>query len=286
MRGKQEKGVSLIITFFVMTIIIAVVVSVSAILYSEIKIIRNVGYSVVSFYAADSGIEKALYYDRKEKPEGANRGLCNICNNVCPQSPSDPSLACICPVDWQTGSDCDPMTCSDCTIKFSTDMDSLKTYDINAVVSQQCKLSAGTMSSSGIFQRVARAIQLDLSAKATIGVAPTIEGQVCSPNGVSGYKFEADISDDDSEVEVFALITGYGDENVPGPKCTVACTAPYPTNKCCYREIEMEPSFTGSTHYISNPWNYYINGEDYIIKIMATDSDGNCVEVTACAITN
>ena len=61
----DEKGVSLIITFFTMTIILIIVLSMSIILYSEIKVLRNIGNSVVSFYAADSGIEKILYYDRQ-----------------------------------------------------------------------------------------------------------------------------------------------------------------------------------------------------------------------------
>ena len=78
---KTERGVSLLITFFIMIIILSIVLSVSALLYSEIKIIRNIGDSVVGFYAADSGIEKVLYYDWQVLPvlksgKSAARGLC------------------------------------------------------------------------------------------------------------------------------------------------------------------------------------------------------------------
>jgi hypothetical protein len=68
MIADKQKGVSLIITFFVMIIILSVVLSVSALLYSEIKVIRDIGNSVVSFYAADSGVEKVLYYDDQVLP--------------------------------------------------------------------------------------------------------------------------------------------------------------------------------------------------------------------------
>lgn len=64
----RQKGVSLIITFFVMIIILAVVLSISVILYSEVKVIRNIGNSMASLYAADSGIEKVLFYDRQVLP--------------------------------------------------------------------------------------------------------------------------------------------------------------------------------------------------------------------------
>ena len=91
MIADKQKGVSLIITFFIMIIILSVVFSVSALLYSEIKVIRNIGNSVISFYAANSGIEKVLYYDDQVLPESAStdadgnqtitvgpRGLCSM----------------------------------------------------------------------------------------------------------------------------------------------------------------------------------------------------------------
>lgn len=65
---KSQKGISLIITFFIMIILLAVVLSISIILYSEIRVIRNMGDSVISFYAAESGIEKVLFYDRQALP--------------------------------------------------------------------------------------------------------------------------------------------------------------------------------------------------------------------------
>lgn len=87
----NEKGVALIITFFIMIIILAVTLSISSILYSEIKILRNIGSSVVAFYAADSGIEKVLYYDRQ-----VNTISGNSCSTTfdCDPSPT-PLFICI-----------------------------------------------------------------------------------------------------------------------------------------------------------------------------------------------
>ena len=96
----SQKGVSLIITFFIMVIILAVVLSISVILYSEVKVIRNIGDSTASLFAADSGIEKLLYYDYKGLPAdtdnlaGVTRGLCTMFSlansNACPTD--DPTL--------------------------------------------------------------------------------------------------------------------------------------------------------------------------------------------------
>ncbi len=82
-----ERGVSLIIVFLIMTIIIAVVLSISTVLFDEVRIISGIGNSIFSFYAVDTGIEKTLYFDRKAIAQGSSRGLCNIC-----QTCNDPSI--------------------------------------------------------------------------------------------------------------------------------------------------------------------------------------------------
>ena len=74
----HQKGVSLIITFFIMMIILSVVLSISTILYTQLKNIRNSSDSVISYYAAESGVE-AFQYDQKQ-------GL----NATCTSSSSQP----------------------------------------------------------------------------------------------------------------------------------------------------------------------------------------------------
>jgi len=158
----SQKGVTLIITFFILTIILAVVLSISIILYREIKIIRNIGNSVVSFYAADSGIEKTLYYDRKEKPLNVKSGVCAMCateNPTCPSSYSaDQSVACIC--DLPTGIDCDPLSCESCDISFYTNLNDDAIYYVTVNVSAEGTVSNLVINSAGNFKKVKRAINV------------------------------------------------------------------------------------------------------------------------------
>lgn len=44
----------------VMSILLAIGLGISGILIPQVKMLRDIGYSVVAFYAADSGIEKIL----------------------------------------------------------------------------------------------------------------------------------------------------------------------------------------------------------------------------------
>ena len=45
----------------IMAVLLAIVLGLNAILVSQIKTIRNMGYSVIAFYAAETGIERELY---------------------------------------------------------------------------------------------------------------------------------------------------------------------------------------------------------------------------------
>jgi len=190
--SNSEKGVSLIITFFVLVIILAVVLSISIILYSEIKIIRNIGDSVVAFYAADSGVEKTLYYDRYGAPEGATggkRGVCVICDyEICSQPPI--SLSEDVSVDG-----CDPMACENCEVSFSTTLSDSpkKTYSVTAVVKQETSpdnpsikfsylsiYSTGSYASATGANEVKRAIQLDTQKDETGSLAPEINNAFVS----------------------------------------------------------------------------------------------------------
>lgn len=58
---KSNRGVSLYLALLIMTVLLSIGFGISAILFSQIKIIRGIGDSVVAFYAADTGIEEVLY---------------------------------------------------------------------------------------------------------------------------------------------------------------------------------------------------------------------------------
>ena len=56
----SQRGVSLFLTIIMLSIILTIVFGLSAILISQIRTIQKMGYSVVSFYVADTETEKAL----------------------------------------------------------------------------------------------------------------------------------------------------------------------------------------------------------------------------------
>lgn len=170
-RNNKQKGVSLIITFFIMVIILAMDLSISAILYSELKVVRNIGNSVLAFYAADSGVEKVLYYDRKllpiEEEQFGSRGLCYMCfssnPDKCSEDPGGNSgdKSIFCNSCQYVGSDCDPLTCSDCQVGFETELDDEKHYKIRATVAELGEDLFLTIDSTGYYKEdVLRAIEI------------------------------------------------------------------------------------------------------------------------------
>ena len=59
-KNNKEKGVSLYIAVVITSILLAIVLGISAILVGQIKIIRGMENSVLALYAAETGIERAL----------------------------------------------------------------------------------------------------------------------------------------------------------------------------------------------------------------------------------
>ena len=54
------------LTIVIMAIVFAVVLGLSAVLFSQITVIRGIGDSVVALYIADAGVEQALFNIRKQ----------------------------------------------------------------------------------------------------------------------------------------------------------------------------------------------------------------------------
>jgi len=264
----------LIITFFIATIILFVVLSISTFLYTEIKVLRNIGNSLAAYYTAESGIEKVLYYDRQQIPDGAARGICNIC------SIED------CDPDEGEGSDCNFQSCTDCQIKFESLTANGGSYNVDVSVNQQCRRSTGVLISKGFYEDASRAIRLDAGVK-VIGSPPVITGETCeyTAPGADGFAVEAAVNDPDgdpSDLTVVAAIYGEGSENYN------QCDDPYKSPQspgfiCTYREISMVDN-DGDGIFGSNKWNFNIPAIEYTVTVMATDDPGNCVEVPACTL--
>ena len=60
MSNFSQKGVILFLTIAMLTIILALVLGLGAILIGQVKTVRGMWYSVVALYAADTGIEEVL----------------------------------------------------------------------------------------------------------------------------------------------------------------------------------------------------------------------------------
>ena len=197
---KPEEGVSLILTFFIMVIILAIVLSISVLLYSEVKVLRNIGNSVASYYAAESGIEKVLYYDRQVRPLVSTTTPCptgtecppdQVCNNGFCASAISRGLCSIpttCSSDSSTGSTgehsifcnstcpgntCNPAqfgvtndctNCTDCSVLFNTSFGSSdgRTYSVTASVDSNNYL---VIESRGTFNGTERQIRTTISTQ-------------------------------------------------------------------------------------------------------------------------
>lgn len=65
---QKSEGISLLFVILIMSVILSIGLGISAILVQQTKMMRTVGHSVVSFYAADTGIEQELYELYKTEP--------------------------------------------------------------------------------------------------------------------------------------------------------------------------------------------------------------------------
>lgn len=129
-----QVGVSLIVIFLIMTIMLAIVLSISVILSSQIKMVSNMGNAISAFYAAQAGMEEALYFDRKLA------GTCSVCT-ICETA------------------DCDSCSYKDvaggCEVDYTANFDS-RDYQVNM------KLNAGVLSitSKGDYKDTSRSINI------------------------------------------------------------------------------------------------------------------------------
>ena len=82
---KSQKGISLLFVVLIMSVILSIGIGISGILIQQTKMMGEIGYSVVSFYAADSGIERQLFDLYKTPPEQLHQSqyiMANVGNNV------------------------------------------------------------------------------------------------------------------------------------------------------------------------------------------------------------
>lgn len=59
--SEPERGLALYLTIMVMALILVIALGTAGLLVSQIRMVRDMGDSVLAFYATETGIEKALY---------------------------------------------------------------------------------------------------------------------------------------------------------------------------------------------------------------------------------
>lgn len=155
----QQKGVSLIITFLIMTIMFAVVLGVTTALFTEIKVISNTGDSVSSFYSADSGVEKTFYLERASVPVGSplGAGFCSICI-TCQNTTNDCSN---CTLTELASRGCD-ISCGNCKVTYSSSFDN-RTFDVQATITPASPSPIFFIYSTGYYNDIKRTSYFDSS---------------------------------------------------------------------------------------------------------------------------
>lgn len=99
--NKSQNGVSLYLAIAILAILLGIALGVSSILFGQMRTISSLGYSVVAFYSADSGIEQELY---ERNPAGSAYACfvdldgvaATTCSNIstCPANLTAPADAC------------------------------------------------------------------------------------------------------------------------------------------------------------------------------------------------
>lgn len=152
-----QQGVALVIALLIMSVLLATVLSVSTILVSESKIINNIGNSVSALYGSESGVEKTLYFDRKQIANGATRGLCSICTTC-------DSINCAnCTVTVLGESACTDADCTDCRVTYDSIFDG-KAYTLEAEVTPHPDGVTHNLNirSKGDYLDTSRSLEVDL----------------------------------------------------------------------------------------------------------------------------
>ena len=73
---RLQKGISLYLALMIMTILLAIGIGISTIIVSQMKMIREMGDSVIAFYAADTGIERLINEELKICRQAPCPGYC------------------------------------------------------------------------------------------------------------------------------------------------------------------------------------------------------------------
>lgn len=77
MKIDNQKGVSLLLTLLVMIALLAIAFGVSRLSLGEVKITQDVPKSIVAYYAAEAGVERAIY-EKRQNDVNLDIGECTV----------------------------------------------------------------------------------------------------------------------------------------------------------------------------------------------------------------
>jgi len=91
----KESGISLLLAILILALILGVALGLNTILLQQIRMTREMGNSVIAFYAADTGIEEALMVRDNPSSSCTQDSPCPLGNgatyylSISPTSPPD-----------------------------------------------------------------------------------------------------------------------------------------------------------------------------------------------------
>ena len=77
MKIDNQKGVSLLLTLLVMIALLAIAFGISRLSLGEIKITQDVPRSIIAYYAAETGVELAIY-EKRQNNVNLNIAECTV----------------------------------------------------------------------------------------------------------------------------------------------------------------------------------------------------------------
>ena len=80
--NQKEKGASLYFALVILAILMSIVFGVSAIIIIQLKTIKEMGDSVIAFYAADTGVERTLLETRPPAEGGSGATVGSIFSEI------------------------------------------------------------------------------------------------------------------------------------------------------------------------------------------------------------
>lgn len=127
----SQKGISLIITFLAVTVMLAMALGMVVILLPQIRLITNFGDSISAFYSADTGVEKTVHL-AKISPQtgqpGRTAGFCGICSS-CNSTTNDCQNCALTPL---VANGCNT-SCDNCKVTYSSSYDG-RNFSVEATV--------------------------------------------------------------------------------------------------------------------------------------------------------